>query len=104
MHSDRIDNFTDIVLTIPVAVFESGISFEKVKSGKKYLTSLEIHIQNCIGTLKTQIMLFLGSNISGADFLRLVLLVNASHCPFHLSLMLDLGHLCQSFDISTKSY
>jgi len=45
---DKIDNFTFIVLTIIVPLFDLGMSFGKVKSGK----SLEVYVQNCVGNLE----------------------------------------------------
>jgi len=56
MHSDNIysdffykidNNFIFTVLTIVVPVFDLGMSFGKVTSGK----GLQIYIQNCVGTL-----------------------------------------------------
>jgi len=44
------------VLNIIVPVFDLGRSYENVRSGKRpeIWKSLEIYIQNCVGTLKTQ--------------------------------------------------
>jgi len=44
-NSTLIINFTFIMLTIMMLVFDLGMSFGKVEKG------LEIYIQNCVGTL-----------------------------------------------------
>jgi len=45
---DKNDNNFTFMLTIIVPVFDLGMSFGKLESGK----SLQIYVQNCVGTLR----------------------------------------------------